>query len=54
MIRSGGKAMGLLEGRKQKYYLYQSDGWKMCSVIPLGNDTYNLGNFGGMHTRNVF
>lgn len=54
MRRSGGKVMGLLEGHKQKYYLYQSDGWKMCSVIPLGDDTYKLGNFGGIHTRNAF
>lgn len=26
----------------------------MCSVIPLGNDLYNLGNYGGIHTRKVF
>lgn len=26
----------------------------MCSVIPLGNDLYNLGKYGGIHTRKVF
>ncbi|MBM6127686.1 hypothetical protein H6L31_04955 [Staphylococcus epidermidis] len=46
--------MGLIEGHKQKYYLYQSDGCKICSVIPLDNDIYNLGDFDGIHTRNVF
>ena len=46
--------MGLIENQPNAYDLFESDGWKMCSVIPLGNDLYNLGNYGGIHTRKVF
>ena len=41
--------MGLREGYKDKYYLYTLDGWKMCSVIPLAEDVFNIGNYAGMH-----
>lgn len=46
--------MGLREGYKDKYYLYTLDGWKMCSVIPLAEDTLNIGNLAGMHFQKVF
>ncbi|MCR6086842.1 DUF3269 family protein [Staphylococcus aureus] len=46
--------MGLREGYKDKYYLYTADGWKMCSVIPLAEDVFNIGNYAGMHFRNTF
>ena len=46
--------MGLREGYKDKYYLYTLDGWKMCSVIPLAEDTFNIGNYAGMHFQKVF
>lgn len=46
--------MGLREGYKDKYYLYTLDGWKMCSVIPLAEDTLNIGNYAGMHFQKVF
>ena len=45
--------MGLREGYKDKYYLYTIDGWKMCSVIPLAEDTFNIGNYAGMHFQKV-
>lgn len=46
--------MGVIEGVKHKYILYASDGWEMCSVIPLNDDLYNLGNLAGMYYRNIF
>lgn len=46
--------MGVIEGVKHKYILYTSDGWEMCSVIPLSDDLYNLGNLAGMYYRNIF
>lgn len=46
--------MGLREGYKDKYYLYTLDGWKMCSVIPLAEDVFNIGNYAGMHFQKVF
>ena len=27
--------MGLIDGLKKQYMLYQIDGWEMCSVTPL-------------------
>ena len=50
----GGYVMGVIEGVKHKYILYASDGWEMCSVIPLNDDLYNLGNLAGMYYRNIF
>ena len=32
--------MGLIDGLKKQYMLYQIDGWEMCSVTPLGEDTF--------------
>ena len=49
MKRSGGNQMGLIDGLKKQYTLYQIDGWKMCSVTPLGEDTFKLGNYAGIH-----
>ncbi|RIM52304.1 hypothetical protein [Staphylococcus capitis] len=46
--------MGLIENQPNAYSLYESDGWKMCSVIPIAEDTYNLGNYAGMHFQKVF
>lgn len=46
--------MGLIDGLKKQYTLYQIDGWKMCSVTPLGEDAYKLGNYAGIHFRNTF
>ncbi|MDU5423108.1 MAG: hypothetical protein E6130_11610 [Staphylococcus epidermidis] len=46
--------MGLIDGLKKQYTLYQIDGWKMCSVTPLGEDTFKLGNYAGIHFRNTF
>ena len=46
--------MGVIEGVKHKYILYAGDGWEMCSVIPLNDDLYNLGNLAGMYYRNIF
>lgn len=40
--------MGLIDGLKEQYMLYQIDGWEMCSVTPL------LGNYAGIHFRNTF
>ena len=41
--------MGLIDGLKKQYMLYQIDGWEMCSVTPLGEDTFKLGNYAGIH-----
>lgn len=54
MKRSGGNQMGLIDGLKKQYTLYQIDGWEMCSVTPLGEDTFKLGNYAGIHFRNTF
>ena len=40
--------MGLIDGLKKQYMLYQIDGWEMCSVTPLGEDTFKLGNYAGI------
>ena len=45
--------MGIIEGSK-KNIISMKVTVEMCSVIPLGNDLYNLGNYGGIHTRKVF
>ena len=44
--------MGIIEGSK-KNIISMKVTVGMCSVIPLGNDLYNLGNYGGIHTRKV-
>lgn len=54
MRQSGGTNMGLIDGYKKKYNLYQIDGWKMCSVIPLADDVFHIGNYAGMHYANIF
>ncbi|MCG1374795.1 hypothetical protein K4U50_06380 [Staphylococcus epidermidis] len=46
--------MGLIDGLKKQYMLYQIDGWKMCSVTPLEEDTFKLGNYADIHFRNTF
>ena len=46
--------MGLREGYKDKYYLYNHRRLKMCSVIPLAEDVFNIGNYAGMHFQKVF
>ncbi|MDV3051884.1 DUF3269 family protein [Staphylococcus ureilyticus] len=41
--------MGLVEGYKNKYYLYRDNDEKVVSVLPLGPNVNNVGNLTGAY-----
>ncbi|AMG20046.1 DUF3269 family protein [Staphylococcus saprophyticus] len=41
--------MGLIEGSKNKYYLYRDNDEKVVSVIPLSPNVNNVGNLTGVY-----
>lgn len=45
--------MGLIEGSKNKYYLYRDDDEKAVSVLPLSPNVNNVGNLNGTYFSGV-
>ena len=41
--------MGLVDGYKNKYYLYRENNEKVISVIPLAPNVNNVGNLTGAY-----
>ena len=43
--------MGLLEGVKNQYYLYDEDGYKVFKVIPLNTNVNYVDSYCGKDTQ---